>query len=237
MPSPSSWSSVSPVSQTGITNIDALLLGTRWGSSTITYSFPGYGATWATSTTTGYGPTTGTREPWSPSFAPLSTPGAGDDQVYFASALQKWANVANLNFILVADTASNVGDIRAAYSYQADKSGYQAWAYYPWASSTAGDLWININGTSAAETWTPGSFSYMTILHELGHALGLKHDFEAGGTVSTVLSSTLDTRSFTLMSYAAQAGVQRTYFSFEPTTPAATQIPPVMATSKSPSSG
>jgi Ca2+-binding RTX toxin-like protein len=211
MPLPTSWSSVTNVSLTYSQNIDALLYDTQWASSTITYSFPGYDSLWSTSSTTGYGPSSGSREAWSPYFAILSA----SDQDYFTNALQKWANVANLHFSLVADTPTNVGDIRAAYSYQTDQATEQAWAYYPANASYAGDMWINAVGTSAAKYWMSGSYEYMTILHELGHALGLKHPFEG----STVLPTSLDSRSYTIMSYSAQPGVTGTQFSFEPTTP------------------
>ena len=219
MPSPTSWSSTTYVSLSYIQEIDALLGGTRWASSTITYSFPGYGSMWSTSTTTGYGPSSGSGEPWSTSFAPLSTPGSGDDQIYFAAALQKWANVANLQFTQVADTSTNVGDIRAAYTPLS--GGFQAYAYLPGDSSVAGDVWFNSNGTSATDYWTLGSRANFAVLHELGHALGLKHPFYEADFISTILPSSLDTQSYTIMSYSAQAGdiAHTTNFSFYPTTP------------------
>ena len=149
MPSPTSWSSTTYVSLTYSQNIDALLGGTRWTSSTITYSFPGYSSVWSTSTTTGYGASSGTQEPWSASFSSAST----SDQIYFAAALQKWADVANLHFTQVVDTSTNVGDIRAAYSYQVSLSGSQAWAYFPDNTSKSGDIWFNSSGASALNYW------------------------------------------------------------------------------------
>src|SRR3989338_2668570 len=213
MPSPTFWSNTTYVSLTYSQNIDALLGGTRWASSTITYSFPGYGSSWSTSTTTGYGPSSGSGEPWSTSFDILSA----SDQIYFAAALQKWANFANLQFTQVADTSTNVGDIRAAYTPLS--SGMQAYAYYPANTSSAGDIWFNSNGTSATDYWTPGSYANFAVLHELGHALGLKHPFYEAGFISTILPSSLDTQSYTIMSYSAQPGDATTHFSFYPTTP------------------
>lgn len=82
-------------------------------------------------------------------------------------------------------------------------------------------MWFNINGTSAIDYWTPGTYPNFAVLHELGHALGLKHPFEVGGLSSTVLPSSLDTQSYTVMSYTAQVGdiAHTTKFSFYPTTP------------------
>ena len=215
MPEPASWSSVVSVSLTGSQTIDALLAGAKWASSILTYSFPGIGSSWSTNTTTGYGPSSGGKEPWTASFAPLSSPGLGDDQTYFKGALQAWANVANLQFSQAADTSAIVGDIRAAYTYQNDHANDQAWAYLPANAPSAGDIWFNVIGASAVDYWTPGGRSYFAVLHELGHVLGLKHPFEA----PTTLPASLDSESYTIMSYLAQPEVSDSQFSFNPTSP------------------
>lgn len=216
MPTPTTWSSVGSITVSGSLNIDALLGNLRWAGSTVTYSFPGFGATWSSSALSGYGTSSGGREPWSSSFAPLSSPGAGDDQTYFALALQKWSNVANLQFSQVAETSTSVGDIRAAYTYQSSESADTvAWTYYPGNSAAAGDMWFNTRNISASEHWTPGSDAFFAVLHELGHALGLKHPFEG----TKVLNAALDSQAYTIMSYSAQPGVAFTGFSYSPTTP------------------
>ncbi|KIC21010.1 M12 family metallopeptidase [Leisingera sp. ANG-Vp] len=68
------------------------------------------------------------------------------------------------------------------------------WANLPWASSFAtsrGD--VAIQGSSIS----PGSFGYETILHELGHAVGLKHPHSG----DPVLAEHLDTQENTVMTY------------------------------------
>lgn len=59
----------------------------------------------------------------------------------------------------------------------------------------------------------------MTAIHEIGHALGLKHPFEDSYYNGTTLDPAYDSRSYTIMSYSALAGNDYTYFSYEPTTP------------------
>jgi serralysin len=204
------------------TSINALIFGTQWASGVITFSFPPYGSIWSTDATSGYGPnTTDTREPWSSNFAPLSS----DDIGAVRTALTSWANVANLHFNEVADTSTSVGDLRFAYSYTAANDDAQAWSYYPlgYASgvgyANSGDVWFNSFSTSADSYWTPGSYAYLTVIHEIGHALGLKHSFGTSPFNSQVMPVDHDGRVFTVMSYSAYPGKSDTHFSYEPTTP------------------
>src|SRR5262245_6153198 len=101
MPAPTSWSSIKFVNPYGWRNIDALIGGTRWANSTVTYSFPTHGSTWGTSYSTGYGPSYGDGEPWSDDFSPLST----SDRSAFLAATNAWASVANIKFTQVNDTS------------------------------------------------------------------------------------------------------------------------------------
>jgi len=220
MPSPISSSSAVPMRMSGLRNIDALLGDTRWANTTLSYSFPEVGASWSTSVFGGYGPVSGDGEPWRSAFEPLSGPGAGDDRASFVSALRQWANVADLTFVQVADTATSVGDIRAAYTAPEFQSTTTvAWAYYPGDAPAAGDVWFSSEHVSATDDWTPGSFAFLTVMHELGHALGLKHPFEASGVTGVTLPVAYDSQTYTIMSYAAGPGDNNTSFSYFPTTP------------------
>ncbi|MDD2885848.1 MAG: M10 family metallopeptidase, partial [Dechloromonas sp.] len=61
----------------------------------------------------------------------------------------------------------------------------------------AGDVWLNSNIDWTVADWTAGQDGYVTLLHEIGHALGLKHPFNGTNT----LSASLDNESHTVMSY------------------------------------
>jgi len=64
---------------------------------------------------------------------------------------------------------------------------------------------------SANQSPTAGNSGYETLLHELGHALGLKHPFEPISGNTATLPDTEDNTSYTLMSYTEY--IEDTYYS------------------------
>ncbi len=76
-----------------------------------------------------------------------------------------------------------------------------AYAYFPEVSgqlAIAGDLFLGSNLISdATESFADGTYAYFGVLHELGHALGLKHPFEG----VSVLPESEDFHANTVMSY------------------------------------
>ena len=188
---------------TGNYRIDALLGPLRWASGSITYSFPGVSSPWAT----GAGEyVAGTSEPFT-GFATLGT----TERTAAVAALGAWAAVANLNFTQTADDANGQGTLRFGWSTLA--ASLQADSYAPSTLQKGGDVWLN---TSALwYGYAPGSYGYSTLLHEIGHALGLK-DSASG---ATTLPGAEDNYANTLMSGNAIAGWAGSWVDFEPTTP------------------
>ena len=145
----------------------------------------------------------------------LYSPLSSSDRPFFQQGLNRWSSVANINFVEVIESAMVVGDIRAAYTYQFSKDDFAAWAYFPASAPKAGDIWFNALNSAGTDVWTPGSYANFTMLHELGHALGLKHPFEY-----PAVPSGWDTQSFTVMSYSSILGAPGTSsFSYYPTSP------------------
>ncbi|HEX2650567.1 MAG TPA: matrixin family metalloprotease, partial [Burkholderiales bacterium] len=179
MPSPTgygSWFSYTVGQST--TAINALTKGYAWGSgggtgATLTYSFPGAQSYWDD-----FYSANGANEPGN--YDVLTSV----QQTGFINALQQWANVGKLTFTPSIDTDDTVGDIRVAYSYNLTSGAY-AWAYYP-GSAPGGDVWLNANySTLLNSSFTPGSYEFMTLVHELGHALGLQHSFGTAYALSS----------------------------------------------------
>lgn len=181
--------SITPAS--GVSYIDALLGGTQWGNSgvgtgiTLTYSVPQTGAT------------------WSPDYAiyldnePSQFSALNESQAEaFGYALQAWADVANIQFVEIEESSSLVGEVRVGFSSVLTSTDAAAWAYLPADYPEAGDIWLDPNyGPNV--TPTEGSYGYLTLLHEIGHALGLTHPFES----IPPLPSSYDNLQYTIMSY------------------------------------
>lgn len=123
------------------------------------------------------------------------------EQAIARQALQAWADVSGLTLF---EVPSGQGDIRfGSYRISSgpevseDSAGF---AYHPFVIGFAdgaeeleigGDIFIDL-----------GFADFDTLVHEIGHALGLKHPFEA----DPILDDTLDNLTQTVMTYNPQGG-------------------------------
>jgi len=94
-----------------------------------------------------------------------------NQQAAAQSAMQKFANVANITFTQTTDTASTAGDIRWANSAEPST----AWAYFPGSTGASGDIWFGTSNFGWYGYPAVGDYGYHTFIHELGHAVGLAH--------------------------------------------------------------
>ncbi|GLO72916.1 hypothetical protein MACH17_44330 [Phaeobacter inhibens] len=127
-------------------------------------------------------------------------------QALMLQSVAAWNDVANVN--LIPAEAGDVVDINFA-SYAFNSTGLFGFvADFPdpadlgRSASPAGDLWINSNNPNQYVPDTGpmlGHTSWNTYLHELGHALGLRHPNEAPNDTAT-------NGQFTVMSYVAHPG-------------------------------
>ena len=107
-------------------------------------------------------------------------------------ALNLWSDVANVTFTEVSDAGAG-GTIR--FGYANPNFNASGWAWTPSSYPNAGDVWLN---STIANNLTPGSWSFGTLIHEIGHALGLKHPFDTSGTT---LPTAQDNYQYSNMSY------------------------------------
>jgi len=96
----------------------------------------------------------------------------------------------------------------------------EAYANSPYAGA-AGDVWINLNSAANTLSYEPGGSGFFLLLHELGHALGLKHPHDSGGTghptYTAVGLGSLDIDWASVMSY--NDDVDWNSLAWEPATP------------------
>jgi VCBS repeat-containing protein len=177
----------SSVKPTGDLYIDGVLSGTQWAVNSLTYSFPAYSSF--------YGAGYGSGEP-SNNFKAFTT----IQQDAVNDVLANYSAVSNLTFTEVTETSTQHGDLRYAES---DSPG-TAWAYYPSTSAAGGDAWFN-NSRHYYDSPNQGNYGYLSMLHETGHALGLKHPQDIKGAFGTEPLDH-DSLEYTVMSYKSYIG-------------------------------
>lgn len=117
--------------------------------------------------------------------------------------LAEIGDLLNISFIEVADTtAYSDGDIQFNITHTAENVG--AYAYYPSDRTDVsyyGDVFLSSKFNTSPDDFllNAGEWGWMTIAHETGHALGLKHPFEGANK----LPADQDNTNHTIMSYTS----------------------------------
>jgi serralysin len=195
----------------GVNVVDSLRAGSKWGTTTLTYSFPAtIGSTWAASY--------GDGEPSSQKFRGLTL----TEQDAAKAVIAQWATVANLRLTQTVDTAQEVGTFRFAFTDTDMGPTTTAYSYLPSTNVVGGDTWLNTDHSSLQGSWAAGTSAFQTLLHEFGHSLGLKHPFVSSATGGPAAPIEYQARSATVMAYESEPTLGQggqTGFTFEPTTP------------------
>jgi len=192
------------VRNTGISYIDGLLQGGKWvpvsgNSLTLSYSF------WNESSATG--------ARWN-----------NTEKQLVRDALNDISSSVNIKFIETSPSGkveNNSSDI--SFSFDTSYIGIEGLSFFPdpaFVNATLAEIGISRSSYPTAEGdvifnpyatgWlnglNKGGDGYWTIIHEIAHALGLKHPFDDGGGISRKTFSELgiskyDRNDYTVMSY------------------------------------
>jgi Ca2+-binding RTX toxin-like protein len=168
-------------------DIDALISGAEWQTHNLSYGFP---------TLTSQYPA-GIDETDSPSdnFEPFNA-------TQQAVVTQQLGLISQVTTLVFAINNANPGatHLRYAMSDEAEV----AYAYYPPSNGAPGGLggsaWFN-NSEGDFDNPVLGNYAWMGILHETGHALGLKHGHEF-----PAISSDRDSLEYSVMTYRSFPG-------------------------------
>ena len=142
----------------------------------------------------------------------------------FAAALASIQQFIDVEFVYLDafDSPIAAGEAGADIVYTLDNAevddGTLAYAYYPGPGvfsdfeqyeTEGGDVFLNFSAEIiSSSSFRPGSDGFVTVIHETGHALGLKHPFDSSPGRPTLdqLDQSLvrDLDWFTIMSYTDQ---------------------------------
>ena len=184
------------VSPTGNAYVDAVIGGVKWAVSSLTFSFPADSAF--------YGSGYGFGEPGS-HFQGFNSA----QQIGVRAILQTYSSMANVTFAEIAETSTQHADLRFAES---DAPG-TAWTYYPSTSASGGDGWFN-SSSGAYDNPQKGNYAWLTMLHEIGHGMGLKHPHETSGAFGQMPVGR-DSLEYSVMSYHSYSGATQPYYTNE----------------------
>lgn len=171
---------------------DALVGGRIWATKELTFGFPAAAEGYDQNSTLA-GIQYGEGEP-AEGFAPLTH----DQRQAAEFAVAQIEAVAELSFARDDDAA----DIRIAQS----STPSSAWAYYPDKDARGGDVWFG-NTRGYYDDPARGSYGWHAFLHELGHAVGLKHGHDHGVIgAGQALVADRDTMEWSVMTYRSYVG-------------------------------
>ncbi len=166
---------------------DALVIGSKWGlgpvgsGAAVSYGFPAeltqYNQDRAVPGSYNlFEPTGGGYSNLLQRFTPFDEPA----QAAAADALAAWSRVAGIRFEAVVVDSLDAATMRFAYTAPpAVDSSLAGAAIAPQDFPAAGDVWMN-GRWARPQGWAAGTQSFSTLLHEVGHAIGLKHAHDTG---------------------------------------------------------
>lgn len=146
------------------------------------------------------------------------------DQIALTEAAMAYVDaISGLNFTQIAPGGASNNATMLFGAYEAN-DGSGAYAYYPGsnggntnANALQGDVWLNNTSFYPGQTYGAGTYTGYTVLHEIGHAIGLAHpgDYNATPGVHFTYGNHAqflqDSQQYTVMSYFGETNTGVSY--------------------------
>jgi Ca2+-binding RTX toxin-like protein len=147
---------------TGVRNIDAVLIGSKWGTLNLTFSFPAAGSNY---NGRGYD---------SNGVSNYQMVLGAEQQAAARAAFAQLSALTGLTFTEITETGTVHANIRI--SQTADNDAPSAYGGFPSdTNGVAGDIWFGRTSQPYYDLPAKGDWGFATIMHEIGHTMGLKH--------------------------------------------------------------
>ncbi|MCA0872151.1 M10 family metallopeptidase C-terminal domain-containing protein [Seohaeicola saemankumensis] len=185
------------ITSSGDDRIDGVLAYRSWADPTVRFSFPTsdsvYGNEYGGGEDAGFFALTAT----------MQTAARRALEVNFGNAANDGFAIEGFTGLRLAETTSANAHLRLAQTNLNPYGAGTAWAYLPSTEPSGGDVWFS---TVRYDYTAPraGNYAHLTMLHEIGHALGLDHAHSAGAFGA--VPAAYDAMEYTLMTYRSYVG-------------------------------